>query len=331
MHLDFLLNSLLHPPVLFFFLGALAVAVKSDLEIPAPIAKFLSLYLLFDIGIKGGTELYSSGITWDVVKVLITCVAVSFTTPFLLFKILRQRLNAYDAGAIAATYGSVSAVTFATAISFLETRGVHFGGFMVVGMVFMESPAVIAGLILISIATPYDGNNELTSNHVGGFAGVLRESFLNGSVLLLMGSMIIGFVCGPGGKEELAPFVTDIFKGMLSLYMLDMGLVAARRMGDLRQSGIFLVLFAAIYPVVGSALGIGLAYMLQLSAGNALLLTVLTASASYIAVPAAMRLTVPEANLGLLIPMALGVTFTLNIVFGIPLYFYIIRMLSFPL
>lgn len=326
-----LISSFLHPPVLFFFLGMLAVWVKSDLIIPPQITKFLSLYLLFDIGIKGGEELYTSGFSFEILNVMVVCVGFSFLMPFLIYKILQMKLNAYDAGAISATYGSVSAVTFATSISFLETKEVPFGGYMVAGMALMESPAIIAGLILITLNTPNDGNSEIASKHVGGFAGVLRESFFNGSVFLLVGSMVIGYVCGNTGKAELAPFVSDIFKGMLSLYMLDMGLVAAKRIGDLRNYGFFLIAFALIYPMVGAFLGLSAAYFLGLSAGNALLLTVLVASASYIAVPAAMRLTVPEANMGLLVPMSLGITFSFNISIGIPMYYEVIKNLGFPL
>lgn len=325
MGLETLLNNILHPPVLFFFLGLLAIAVKSDLEIPNQIGKFLSIYLLFDIGVKGGEELFHSGLSFLVIKVIIACLILSFTIPFLVYKILRIKLDVYNAGAIAATYGSISAVTFATSISFLESSKVSFGGYMVAGMALMESPAIIAGLILVGIGVKNSlKKEEGTSSNNRSIKSILHEAVFNGSVFLLVGSLIIGILSGKAGEEELRPFVNDIFKGMLSLYMLDMGLLAGKRLGELKKSGPFLILFALIYPVVFSVLGMVVAYLIGLDRGDALLLTVLTASASYIAVPAAMRIAVPKANMSLLLPMSLGITFTFNVTLGIPFYFSII-------
>lgn len=326
MGLQTLLDNITHPPVLFFFLGLMAVAVRSDLEIPNQIGKFFSIYLLFDIGIKGGEELFHSGFSPVVVKVVITCLILSFTIPFIVYKILRLRLDVYNAGAIAATYGSISAVTFATTVSFLESQNIEFGGYMVAGMALMESPAIVAGLILIGLAV---GKSKGASESGAGavdrnFKKILHEAFFNGSVFLLVGSLIIGIVSGSAGEKELGPFVTGIFKGMLSLYMLDMGLLAGRRLGELKKSGPSLVGFALIYPITFCFLGIAVAYLLGLDKGDALLLTVLTASASYIAVPAAMRISVPQANMSLLLPMSLGVTFTFNVTLGIPMFYAII-------
>lgn len=324
MDIQSFLENILHPPVLFFFLGMLAVAVKSDLQIPSQIAKFLSLYLLFDIGIKGGEELFHSGFNFMILKVIIACILFSFLVPFVAYKVLIKKLDPYNAGAIAATFGSISAVTFATAISYLESINVHFGGYMVAGMALMESPAIIAGLILIRMNTREDGIDELDNKETGGMKAILREAFFNGSVFLLVGSLVIGYISGSAGEAELDPFVNGIFKGMLSLYMLDMGLLAASKLGDLKKSGGFLTLFSLIYPVLASFLGMGAAYIIGLEPGDALLMTILVASASYIAVPAAMRLAVPQANMSLLLPMSLGITFTFNVVVGIPLYFEII-------
>lgn len=332
MGLETLLNNLAHPPVLFFFLGLIAVAVKSDLEIPPQIGKFLSLYLLFDIGIKGGEELFHSGFSPVVVKVMFACLILSFVTPFIVYKVLRLKLDTHNAGAIAATYGSISAVTFATAMSFLESTQVQFGGYMVAGMALMESPAIVAGLILIGLGLKKKiGKGQIEGTELDAptkdMKGILHEAFFNGSVFLLVGSLIIGILSGTAGEEELAPFVTGIFKGMLSFYMLDMGLLAAKRLGELRKSGPFLIIFALLYPVIFSFVGIGVSYLLGLGIGDSLLLTVLVASASYIAVPAAMRISVPKANMSLLLPMSLGVTFTFNVTIGIPMYYSIIKNL----
>lgn len=319
MELASVIENFNHPAVLFFFLGIIAVLVKSDLEIPPQIGKFLSIYLLFDIGIKGGEELFHSGISSQVLLVISVCAISSFVIPFGMYYILRKKLNVYDAGAVAATYGSISAVTFATASAFLEGKGVSFGGYMVAGMALMESPAIIAGLIIIRLNQP---KKEAVSS---GFSHILRESFFNGSVLLLVGSLLIGYVTGTQGEHELKPFVTEIFFGMLALYMLDMGLLAGRRLKDLRKAGKFIIGFALLFPPVIALLGIGISYVLNYSPGDALLQTVLLASASYIAVPAAMRIAVPKANMSILLPMSLGITFTFNIAIGIPLYYFLIQ------
>ena len=319
--IDSLLSNISHPPILFFFLGIFAVLVKSDLEIPPSIGKFFSIYLLFDIGLKGGEELFHSGLSFVVLKVMLVCMVLSFAVPWALFKILRMRLDVPNSGAIAATYGSISAVTFATAVSFLSSKGIDFGGYMVAGMALMESPAIVAGLLLIAINSSSVKKNSEKIN----WKKVLHEAFFNGSVMLLIGSLIIGYAGGQQGEEELAPFVNGIFIGMLSLYMLDMGLTAGSRLGALKESGVFLVLFALAYPIFGGALGMASGYLIGLNVGDTLLLTILAGSASYIAVPAAMRISVPEANMSLLLPMSLGVTFTFNVTIGIPLFYAVIQ------
>lgn len=320
MSINALLENILHPPVLFFFLGMIAVAVRSDLEIPPQIARFLSIYLLFDIGIKGGEELFHSGFSFIVIKVIFFCVLLSFGIPFLVYRVLRLKLDVYNAGAIAATYGSISAVTFATGISYLESLEQSFGGYMVAGMALMESPAIIAGLVLVKGSQQKDGN----ADHGNGIKSMLNEAFFNGSVFLLVGSMVIGYLAGNAGEKELEPFVNGIFKGMLSLYMLDMGLLAARRLNELKKSGLFLVSFALLWPLFGACLGIISSLLIGLDHGSALLMTILTSSASYIAVPAAMRMAVPQANMSLLLPMSLGITFTFNVTLGIPLYYTVL-------
>ncbi len=324
MNFQVVVENFAHPATLFFFLGVIAVLVKSDLEIPPQISKFLSIYLLFDIGVKGGQELMHSGFSSQVFVILLVCIVGSFSVPFIVYYILRWKLNIDDAGAGAATYGSISAVTFATCTAFLDGQGITFGGYMVAGMAVMESPAIVAGLILIRINKRKQQGKD-ADHGTGGFGHILKESFFNGSVLLLIGSFFIGYLAGDVGVVELRPFVNEIFFGMLSLYMLDMGLLAARRIKELRKTGGFIVLFALLFPPCMAAVGIGVTYVLGYSIGDALLQTVLLSSASYIAVPAAMRIAVPKANMSVILPMALGVTFTFNISMGIPLYYFIMQ------
>ena len=334
MFLESLLQNVLHPPVMFFILGLTSVLVRSNLEIPTQISKFLSLYLLFDIGIHGGEALFKSGLDPHMVVMMVVCISVSFLTPFLLYKILRLKLQTHDASAIAATYGSVSAVTFATAVSFLGTQHTEFSGYMVACMALMESPAIIAGLLLYQLSktqrkealteTGADVQETRPSRPVN-IKAVLHEAFLNGSIILLVGSLVIGILGGKAGAEELKPFVDDIFKGVLSFYMLDMGIIAAKRFSDFKESSGFLITFGLVYPIVGASLGLMLGRFLNLHIGDALILMVLMASASYVAVPAAMRTAIPKANMSLLLPVALGVTFTFNVTFGIPLYFYLLK------
>ncbi len=329
MNIDLLIRNFSNPPVLFFFLGVAAARLKSDLEIPAALAKFFSLYLLFDIGIKGGEELFHSGITIETLYVIVSCVSMSLLIAALAFFILRLKLNIYDAGAISATYGSVSAVTFASSIAFLENLHVSFSGYMVVGMAMMESPAIVMGIILIrTYLPPSEIQNKVGKSkrevHINSFRHILSDAFLNGSVFLLLGSLVIGYLAGADGEKDLHFFVTDLYKGMLCFYLLDMGLTAGSRMDSLKEAGMFLISFGIFFPLLTAGLGILVAYVLQLSTGNALLFTILCASASYIAVPAAMRIAVPQANMGLLLPMALGITFPFNIFLGIPLYYSVI-------
>ncbi len=321
MNFSLVLSNFLNPPVLFFFLGMLAVFVKSDLEIPAPVPKLFSLYLLFAIGFKGGVELVKSGLSQEVFLTLLAAILMACAVPVYTFFILRLRLDSYNAAAIAATYGSISAVTFITAGSFLQQLGIAFDGYMVAALALMESPAIIVGLILVNLFTSDQGER-------GAFvwSEVLREAFLNSSVFLLVGSLLIGVLTGEHGWEVLKPFSQDMFYGVLTFFLLDMGLVAARRVKDLEKTGVFLVSFAILVPVVNAAIGLLIAKLIGMPQGDALLFCVLCASASYIAVPAAMRLTVPEANPSLYVSTALAVTFPFNIIVGIPLYLYGINL-----
>lgn len=314
-----IVSNILNPPILFFFLGIAAVFAKSDLEIPPPVPKLLSLYLLFAIGFKGGVELIKSGITQEVVLTLIAAMLMASLVPIYTFFILKLKLDTYDAAAIAATYGSISAVTFITASAFLTELGIQFDGYMVAALALMESPAIIVGIILVNIFTP-DEKREFS------WSEVLREAFLNSSVFLLVGSLFIGLLTGEHGWKVLEPFTQGLFYGMLTFFLLDMGLVAARRIKDLQKTGVFLILFAILIPVVNAAIGLVIAKFIGMPQGDSLLFAVLCASASYIAVPAAMRLTVPEANPSLYVSTALAVTFPFNIIVGIPLYLYGINL-----
>ncbi len=315
-----ILSNILNPPILFFFLGMIAVFVQSDLEIPIPIPKLFSLYLLFAIGFKGGVELVKSGVTQEVVLTMLAAMLMACLVPLYTFFILKQKLDIYNAAAIAATYGSISAVTFITASSFLAKLGIHYDGYMVAALALMESPAIIVGLILVNVYAA-DEKREFS------WSEVLREAFLNSSVFLLVGSLIIGMLTGERGWHALEPFTQGLFYGILTLFLLDMGLVAARRIKDLQKTGMFLISFAILIPIFNAGVGLLLARLINLSPGNALLFSVLSASASYIAVPAAMRMTVPEANPSLYVSTALAVTFPFNIIVGIPLYLYGVNLL----
>lgn len=321
------LANVLTPPILFFFIGLTAVLVKSDLEIPQPIPKLFSLYLLMAIGFKGGHELHESGLNAEVTKALIASVAMAAIVPVYSFFILRLKLDIYNAAAIAATYGSISAVTFVTAGSFLNRIGVEYGGHMVAALALMESPAIIIGLLLVRVFASRSASAESEDGEKESFpwGEVLRESFLNGSVYLLIGSLLVGLITSKEGWEKVEPFTGDMFYGVLTFFLLDMGLVAARRLQDLRKGGSFLIGFSILMPVFNAVIGIGIAAMLNMTPGNALLFAVLCASASYIAVPAAMRMTVPEANPSLYISMALALTFPFNIIIGIPIYYQLIQ------
>jgi hypothetical protein len=323
MDLSLIVSNILNPPVLFFFLGMLAVFVKSDLEIPQPLPKLFSLYLLFAIGFKGGVELVKSGVSQEVILTLLAAIGMACVVPVYTFFILKLKLDLYNAAAIAATYGSISAVTFITAGSFLDQLGIEFGGYMVAALALMESPAIIVGLILVKVSTLDQGDGERDFS----WSEVLKDAFLNSSVFLLVGSLLIGVLTGEHGWKVLSPFSQDMFYGVLTFFLLDMGLVAAKRIKDLQKTGSFLISFAILIPIVNAGIGLILAKFIGMPQGDALLFSVLCASASYIAVPAAMRLTVPEANPSLYISTALAVTFPFNIIVGIPLYLYGINML----
>ncbi len=313
-----ILSNLLNPPVLFFFLGMLACFIGSDLEVPQPLPKFFSLYLLLSIGFKGGVELHKSGLSPQVIWTLTAAILMALAVPLWTFLALRRKLDVANAAAVAAAYGSVSAVTFIAATSFLGQLGISSGGHMVAAMALMESPAIVVGIGLARWLGKSDGSAFSWSH-------LLRDAFANGSVLVLCGALFIGLLTGESGGKVLAPFTSDIFRGMLCLFLLDMGIVSARRLGGIRQLGMFPIAFATLVPLVNAVLAIALAHLLGNGRGDALLFTVLCASASYIAVPATLRLALPEANPGLYVTMSLAITFPFNIIIGLPLYLSVIN------
>lgn len=327
MEFSLILSNILNPPVLFFFVGMIAVWVKSDLEIPQPLPKLFSLYLLFAIGFKGGHEIVQSGFTSEVGATLLAAMLMACIVPIYSFFILKLKLDIHNAAAIAATYGSISAVTFITASALLTKLNIAFGGHMVAALALMESPAIVVGIFLVRMFTAknIDAIDAAEENEKGSWGEVLREACLNGSVFLLVSSLIIGLLTGNTGWVKIKLFSDGLFYGVLCFFLMDMGLIAARRINDLRKAGAFVIGFSVAMPVFNAFIGIGLAKVLGLSVGNALLFAVLCASASYIAVPAAMRMSVPEANPSLYISMALALTFPFNIIVGIPVYLQIIQ------
>ncbi len=321
MNFNLLLENLTNPALLFFVLGIMAVYVKSDLEIPANSSKFISLYLLFSIGFKGGQELSHEAFTTEIAWSMLFGMVISAIIPLYTFFILRIRLNVFDSGAIAAAYGSVSAVTFVTAVAWLESQQLSIHGQMVAIMALMESPAIIVGLVLISWFNKQDSASKIN------FGSVLRHSLTNGSVLLILGSLCIGLLASDKQAEGIKPFTNDLFKGFLAIFLLDMGITSGRNLKSFFSFGFFPFVFAAIMPLANGCFFALLSSLVTTDITNRFMFGVLAASASYIAVPAAMKITVPKADPGLYLPMALAVTFPINITIGLPLFFLIVRYL----
>jgi hypothetical protein len=327
-----LMQNLLDPAILFFVFGVLAGTVKSNLAIPPAISRFLSLYLLMALGLKGGFALSHSGLTANVGVSLGAAMTLAVIIPLAGYWILRRFVSGFDAASVAATYGSVSAVTFVTAVQYLENQHVPYGGHMAAGMALMESPAIIMAVVLANSLRQQSAAGVVSLG--GGVAAIgglptksgvplgkiLHESFTDGAQLLLLGAMAIGLITGDVGKTAMQPSSGDLFKGMLSFFLLDMGLMAARNLPQIRGKSPVLIAYAVLGPIVHAGLALGFAFMLNLPVGDGALLMVLAASASYIAVPAVLRYALPEANPSLYFGLSLGVTFPLNILVGIPIY-----------
>ena len=327
------MQNLLDPAILFFVFGAIAGSLKSNLEIPPAISRFLSLYLLMALGLKGGFALSRSGLTQEVAASLACAVALALIIPLLGYFLLKRFLNGFDAAAVAATYGSVSAVTFVTAVQYLDNHGIGYGGHMAAAMALMESPAIIMAVLLANTlrqqslapvvlhsgsgVAVLSGNSE---HHPVPLKKILHESFTDGAQLLLLGAMLVGLLSGEAGKTAMQSFSGDLFKGMLAFFLLDMGLMTARNANQLKGMSVGLVLYAVVAPLLHAGLALCLALLAGLGRGDATLLMVLAASASYIAVPAVFRTALPEAKPSLYFGMSLGITFPLNLLIGIPLY-----------
>ncbi|MDB5844933.1 MAG: hypothetical protein JWP79_2243 [Polaromonas sp.] len=338
------MQNLLDPAILFFVFGVLAGLLKSNLEIPPQISRFLALYLLMALGLKGGFALAESGLTTEVASSLACAVALAVAVPAIGYRVLRRFVSPFDALAVAATYGSVSAVTFITAVQYLETHGLAFGGHMAAAMALMESPAIILAVVLANTVRQQAAATRGVSLGASGAAlaagglksggisigKVLHESFTDGAQLLLLGAMAVGMLSGDAGHTAMKPFVGDLFKGLLAFFLLDMGLTAARNMPAVRGKSPLLLAYAVLAPLAHAGLALGLSLMAGLGAGNASLLMVLAASASYIAVPAVLRHAVPEASPSLYFGMSLGITFPLNILLGIPVYIHLAHAVIAP-
>ncbi|KQC30934.1 sodium-dependent bicarbonate transport family permease [Flagellimonas eckloniae] len=318
MDLHLLFDNLTNPALLFFFLGIIAVQLKSDLEIPQNSSKFISLYLLFAIGFKGGLELSHSNFSMEIIWSLLFGVFLAISVPIFAYFILRRKFSVENSGAIAAAYGSVSAVTFVTAISFLEIENIEFGGHMVAVMALMEAPSIIIGVLLMAF---FKKNKKEENN----FKKVLHHSVTNGSVLLILGSLAIGFLANEHQAEGIKPFTTDIFKGFLAVFLLDMGITSGKKLNDFLKKGWFALIFSIGLPILNGCVVAWFSQFITESVGNRFLFSILAASASYIAVPAAMRIAAPKANPSLYVPMALAFTFPFNITLGMPLYLFIIQ------
>lgn len=316
------LQTLASPVILFFVLGMLAAAAKSELSIPEAMAKGMSLYLMIAIGLKGGVAMAKSGVNADVLAALAAGIAASFIIPFAAYAVLRSfgRLGRADAGAVAAHYGSVSVVTFVTAGEILKAVGMTPAGYMVAVLAVMETPAILSGLYLAR-----RGERRTVTD---GGSGLLHEVFLNASVVLLLGSFAIGWIAGPDKFEEVRPLFDTMFKGVLCLFLLDMGLIAARRLMQSRSVNWRLVTLALVFPLVNGMLGVLVGTAIGLDIGSTAVFGVLCASASYIAVPAAMRLALPQADPGIYLTMSLSVSFPFNLIVNIGLIAWATRLLA---
>ncbi len=321
MELSILFDNITNPALLFFVLGVVAVQLKSDLQIPENSSKFISAYLLLSIGFKGGQELAHSTLNLEILLSMSLGLFMAVFVPFYSFYFLKRKLSLDNAVAISASYGSVSTVTFVTAISFLDFEQVGFAGYMIAVMALMEAPAIIVGAWL---KKKYDlGNKEGQS-----MGSAFKQAVTNGSVILILGSLLIGALASEEQAQGIKPFTTDIFKGFLAVFLLDKGLNSGKQINVLLKKGIFPLAFAALFPFINGLLALFISRIFLDDPGNQLLFAILGASASYIAVPAAMKSIAPSANMSLYLPMALGITFPINVIIGIPFYFTLITLLG---
>jgi len=314
-------SNLLSPVILCFVLGLFAALAKSDLSIPEAAAKTLSIYLLFAIGFKGGVSVAGYGLSGLLLISLLAGILLSACLPFVAFILLRYMttLDRLNAAAVAGHYGSISIVTFVAGTTMLEQNGIESEGFMVAVAAIMEAPAILSALWLVT-----RGDNEKRMD-----SDLTREILLNGSIVLLVGSFLIGITTGEDGLSRISSFIVSPFQGVLCLFMLDMGLVAGRSLlQSYRSINRSLLLFGLLMPLAGASIGLAFAMVIGLSTGGVVLLMILSASASYIAVPAAMRVALPEADPGIYLTLSLGITFPFNLTIGIPLYLAVSQLLA---
>lgn len=318
------MSSLRDPAILFFIFGIFVGLIKSNLTIPTHISRFLSLYLLMALGLKGGFALNHSGLNLQIISSLGCAVFLALLTPAIGYFFLKRLVPKLDATAIAATYGSVSAVTFITAVQYLESRHMEYGGHMAAAMALMESPAIIFAVILSNTIRQRETANQTGAG--SSVKSVLHESLTDGAQLLLLGAMLVGIISGDAGKTAMQPFSGDLFKGMLAFFLLDMGLMTAKSLGNIKGNSPLVISYAILAPISHATIALVLCMLLQIPSGDAGLLMVLAASASYIAVPAVLRYAIPEASPSLYLGMSLGITFPLNILLGIPVYMSVARI-----
>lgn len=312
-------QNLISPTILFFALGLGAGLLKSDLDVPEQISRYFSIYLMMAIGFKGGVAIAETAeINQEVIYTIIAGVATGFIMPFLGYGLLKltTKIDSPTAAAVAAHSGSISMVTFATAVSFLEINAVMYAGYVVAVLALMEAPAILTGLFIAHRAEP-----KTIKAAEKATPRLSREIFTNGAILLLTGSFLVGWATGTSGMEKMGGFLDEPFQGVLALFLMDMGLVVTRQLKHLQEFTIKLALYGIYMPLIGAALGLGLSKLIGLDVGTGTLFTVLIASSSYIAVTAAMRLALPQAKAAIYVPMSLAITFPFNVVFGIPLYY----------
>ena len=317
------MENFLDPAILFFIFGVFAGLIKSNLSIPEPLTKFLSLYLLMGLGLKGGFALNESGFNTEIIITLLIAIFLAILVPILGYNFLKHRLGRYDAAAISATYGSVSAVTFITASQFLDNNSIPYGGHMAAAMALMESPAIIIAIYFGNRASMYDKKEK---NKIPT-AVLIKDSLKDGAQLLLIGAMVVGFFSGKTGEQTMAPFSIDLFKGMLAFFLLDMGLQVAKNLGTILNKSKLLILYSLLGPPIHAIFALILARIFEVPLGDTVLLMILAASASYIAVPAALKYAIPKADPTLYFGMSLGITFPINILIGIPFYTWLAQAL----
>jgi hypothetical protein len=334
---EIIIQNLLSPVVLFFVLGLIAALVKSDLKFPSALSETLSIFLLVAIGLKGGIELSKYSIN-EVINPVIATLFLGSLLPIVVLLLLKTiKLDTKNSIGLAATYGSVSIVTYGAAISFLDHTGTSYEGFMNAMVVLMESPAIIVSLILLKVldrkevgSTVYAPQNIAFSSPATSFIDkeVLKEAFFGKSIMLLLGALIIGLIAGERAVPVIQPLFIDLYSSVLILFLLSMGLTAGERLPEVRKHGPKLLLFGIVMPIVGGVLGVLVGSTIGLSLGGMTLMGVLAGSASYIAAPAALRTSVPEANPSIYLGLALGITFPFNLIIGIPLFYQFAQWLS---